>query len=97
MKTKTKIGNKKMNENTMKMKPTELYRDMVVNVVNDVKKIVGEETFHQLLEIDGLPIMLIKLIFGNLSSSSVLEIYTDRYGFKDCENDLEWLKSLEVK
>tara|TARA_Y100001973_G_C5208210_1_gene343269 strand:+ start:6790 stop:7086 length:297 start_codon:yes stop_codon:yes gene_type:complete len=97
---KTKIGMKKMNEKmkeTMNMKPTSEYEDIVETLMDRVKTKVGLSTFNSVKEKDGLPLMVLKLLFGNLSSSSVLEIYTDRYGFEECENDLEWLKELEVK
>jgi len=89
-------GNNKM-ENTKTMKPIEEYNDIVETLLNRVKTKVGLSTFNIGLETDGLPIMLLKLIFGNKSSSTILEIYTDRYGFEECENDLEWLKELEGK
>ena len=91
---------KKMNEKmkeTMNMKPTSEYEDIVETLMDRVKTKVGLSTFNSVKEKDGLPLMVLKLLFGNLSSSSVLEIYTDRYGFEECENDLEWLKELEVK
>ncbi len=88
--------NEKMKE-TMNMKPTSEYEDIVETLMDRVKTKVGLSTFNSVKEKDGLPLMVLKLLFGNLSSSSVLEIYTDRYGFEECENDLEWLKELEVK
>ena len=89
--------NIKLNKNTKTMKPTEEYNDIVETLLDRVKTKVGLQTFYMGLQTDGLPIMLLKLIFGNKSSSSILEIYTDRYGFEECENDLEWLKELESK
>ena len=79
---------------TKTMKPTEEYNDIVETLLDRVKTKVGLQTFYMGLQTDGLPIMLLKLIFGNMSSSSILKIYTDRYGFNECENDLEWLKRL---
>jgi len=98
MKTKvnnnnTTEGNNKM-KNTMNKKPTTEYDDIVETLLDRVKTKVGIPTFINVLNSDGLPIMLLKLIFGNMSSSSILKIYTDRYGFNECENDLEWLKRL---
>ena len=40
------------------------------------------------------------MIFGNKSSSQILEMYIDRYGYDECQSDLEWLKEtkeMEVK
>ena len=84
-------------ETTKTMKPIKEYNDIVETLLDRVKTKVGLQTFYMGLQTDGLPIMLLKLIFGNKSSSSILEIYTDRYGFEECENDLEWLKELESK
>jgi len=89
-------GNNKMKD-TMTMTPTKEYNDIVETLLDRVKTKVGLSTYNSVKETDGLPIMLLKLIFGNKSSSQILKIYIDRYGFEDCENDLEWLKELENK
>ena len=58
---------------------------------------------HSLVDIgnqiksDGKKLFLLQMLFGKMSSSSMLEILIDRYGFNEIQNDLEWLKSKEVK
>ena len=79
-------------KNTKTMKPTEEYNDFVVDLLEKVEEKVGKETINEFLIVDGLPIMILRLLFGYLSSSNILLIYLDRFGVKDCENDLEWLK-----
>jgi len=86
-----------MMKNTKKWEPLEEYKPLVQKILSDKMNEVGSQKINQTLDKDGLPIMLLKLIFGNKSSSQILKIYTDRYGYGECENDLEWLKETENK
>ena len=70
---------------------TDDYSDVVEIVMDRVYKKVGDNLYYHLNR-DGLPIMIWKLLFGGMSSSSVLQIVIDRYGFDEVESDLRWLK-----
>jgi hypothetical protein len=45
---------------------------------------------------DGLPIFLQKVLISNMSSSSLLKHLTNRWGYEEIQNDLNWLKELET-
>ncbi len=83
---------KKLGKNTKSMKPTEEYQPIVKQIFDMVENKVGYEDMKDCLLTDGVPIMVMKLLFGGMSSSQILEIYTDRYGFEECQRDLDFLK-----
>jgi len=81
-------------------KTNDEYKPIIQKILSDKRNEVGGELVTYGLNIDGLPIMLLKMIFGNKSSSQILEMYIDRYGYDECQSDLEWLKEtkeMEVK
>lgn len=57
----------------------------------------GSEKVFSLIKSDTLPIFIIKMLLGNMSSSMVLDLIVKHYGFSEVENDLEWLKELELQ
>tara|TARA_Y100001963_G_scaffold127505_1_gene180929 strand:+ start:28 stop:306 length:279 start_codon:yes stop_codon:yes gene_type:complete len=84
-------------KNTMDYKITEEYQDIYETIVSRVIEKVGDDGYTKHLQIDGLPIMIWKLLFGNKSSSRILQMVVDRYGFDEVESDLRWLKKLDEK
>tara|TARA_Y100000592_G_C5408494_1_gene286888 strand:+ start:270 stop:698 length:429 start_codon:yes stop_codon:yes gene_type:complete len=84
-------------KDTKQWKPLEEYKPIIQKILSDKINEVGEQPLNYGLNVDGLPIMLLKLIFGNKSSSQILKMYVDRYGYDECQSDLEWLKEMEVK
>tara|TARA_Y100000310_G_C20313995_1_gene637545 strand:+ start:408 stop:671 length:264 start_codon:yes stop_codon:yes gene_type:complete len=84
-------------KNTMEYKITEQYQDICETIVSRVIKKVGVVDYTKQLQTDGLPIMIWKLLFGNKSSSRILQMVVDRYGFDEVESDLRWLKERSGK
>ena len=57
----------------------------------------NREDIQKVIEKDGLVIFCMRMLFGRISSSQILNEYIERYGFEELENDKEWLKRLKTE
>ena len=73
------------------------YWDIVKKLYIRFMKKNGDGNFYNLMNSDGIPIGIWKILFGYMSSSTILKILVDRWGFDEVESDLRWLKRKEVK
>ena len=55
----------------------------------------GKDETYKVIFNETLPIFCLKVLFGRMSSSHVLDLVVKRYGFKEVESDLKWLKKLD--
>jgi hypothetical protein len=52
----------------------------------------NEDKVNSLIQSDGLPIFLQRVLISNMSSSSLIKHIIKRFGIEDVENDIKWLK-----
>ena len=66
-------------------------------LMKEISKDFDSSSIGIQMKVDGKKLFLLQIIFGNMSSSMMLKILIDRYGFNEIQNDIDWLKKIEVK
>lgn len=86
-----------MNNNTINMKnelmglssePNKYLKFLLEKLYEDF----NEHKVNSLIQSDGLPIFLQRVLISNMSSSSLIKHILKRFGIEDVENDIKWLK-----
>jgi hypothetical protein len=86
-----------MNNNTINMKnelmglpsePNKYLKFLLEKLYEDF----NEDKVNSLIQSDGLPIFLQRVLISNMSSSSLIKHIIKRFGIEDVENDIKWLK-----
>jgi hypothetical protein len=87
----------KNNNNTIKKsvelmglpsEPNKYLKSLIEQLYEDF----NEDKVNSLIQSDGLPIFLQRVLISNMSSSTLIKHIINRYGFDDVENDIKWLK-----
>jgi len=85
----------------MSMKPIKTHKNLPskweVVLMNEISKEHSSVDIGTHIKVDGKKLFLLQMLFGKMSSSSMLEILIERYGFNEIQNDINWLKSRENK
>lgn len=88
-----------MNNNTINMKnelmglPSEPNKYLKL-LLEQLYKDFNEDKVNSLIQSDGLPIFLQRVLISNMSSSTLIKQIINRYGIDDVENDIKWLKEI---
>jgi len=91
-----------MNNNTINMKnelmglppePNKYLKSLLEQLYEDF----NEDKVNSIIQSDGLPIFLQRVLISNMSSSTLIKHIIDRYGIDDVENDIKWLKEKKYK
>lgn len=79
-----------MNNQLMKVpsKPNKYLKSLLEKLYEDF----DEVKVNSLIQSDGLPIFLQRVLISNMSSSSLIKHIINRFGIEDVENDIKWLK-----
>lgn len=86
-----------MNNNTINMKselmglPSEPNKYLKL-LLEQLYEDFNEDKVNSLIQSDGLPIFLQRVLISNMSSSTLIKQIINRYGIDDVENDIKWLK-----
>ncbi len=62
------------------------------SILEQLHKDFDKEKVDFLIQSDGLPIFLQRVLICNMSSSTLINHIINRYGIEDVENDIKWLK-----
>ena len=79
-----------MNNQLMKVpsKPNKYLKPLLEKLYEDF----NEDKINSLIQSDGLPIFLQRILISNMSSSTLIKHIINRYGIDDVEIDIKWLK-----
>jgi len=84
-------------KNYFKSKIQEEYKDILDMIIERVSTKFGKEVIERKLVLDGYPLVVVQLLFGGKSSSQLLSLVVRRWGLKEVQQDLNWLKELKEK
>lgn len=84
-------------KNYFKSKIQEEYKDILDMIIERVSTKFGKEVIERQLVLDGYPLVVVQLLFGGKSSSQLLSLVVRRWGLKEVQQDLNWLKELKEK
>ncbi len=87
------INNKTMINNELMGVPNEPNK-YLKSLLEQLYKDYDKEKVDFIIQSDGLPIFLQRVLIRNMSSSTLIKHIINRYGIDDVENDIKWLKKL---